>query len=228
MTTPSHLVLLNEEVATSDGVARRLGMQAIVEHPRSRPGLAILESTDHAGHSATHYHSLGVLAGQLSDDHVKACEDAPEVTHVFRNEKRRVPVHIDRVGDADLPPCTDALGLIGMSATYDRYSGEGVTVALLDTGIDLQHPDFAHRFTEGANAVSFIEGESVQDGLGHGTHCAGIIAGPASPRAGQRFSVAPGVRLLVGKVLSDGGLGSDHQVVEGIHWALHQGARVIS
>lgn len=120
------------------------------------------------------------------------------------------------------------LEMIGMTPTYDVATGDGVTLAVLDTGLDLTHPDFLDRVAEGDTAQSFIPGEGVQDGNGHGTHCAGVAAGPRSPAGGRRYAVAPDVTLLVGKVLSDAGSGFDDQILDGIDWAAEHGAKVIS
>jgi subtilisin family serine protease len=68
----------------------------------------------------------------------------------------------------------------------------------------------------------------VQDGHGHGTHCAGIVGGPSEPAGGRRYAVAPNVDLLVGKVLADSGAGTTEQILDGIDWAADHGARVIS
>lgn len=122
---------------------------------------------------------------------------------------------------------TWGLSAVGVTAGCP-YTGEGVKVAVLDTGIDLDHPDFQNRVVEHMNARSFIPGQNVQDGNGHGTHCCGTVAGPETSTGGVRYGVAPNVDLLVGKVLSDGGSGWDNQIIDGIQWAVSQGARVIS
>jgi subtilisin len=106
------------------------------------------------------------------------------------------------------------------------WSGTGTTIAVLDTGIDLTHPDF-----QGGKVVdsqSFVPGQSVQDGHSHGTHCAGTAAGPKVAASGRRYGVAYGAKLLVGKVLSDSGSGSSGQVLAGINWAIDKGATVVS
>lgn len=122
------------------------------------------------------------------------------------------------------------LSLIGLNQNYSKATGAGVKVAVLDTGIDLNHPDFAGRFQEGNTAVSFVPGESVQDGNGHGTHCAGVVAGPANGGLGKRrYGVAPDAELIIGKVLNDEGTGSDDQILDAIDWAAHDmGATIIS
>lgn len=106
------------------------------------------------------------------------------------------------------------------------WSGTGIRIAILDTGIDLGHPDFAGRVLA---SQSFIPGQAVHDGHSHGTHCAGTAAGIKVPPGGQRrYGVAHGARLLVGKVLSNSGSGTSGQILAGINWAIQQGAHVIS
>ena len=118
---------------------------------------------------------------------------------------------------------------IGMSPSYQVATGAGITLAILDTGIDLNHPDFAGRLRDGDTARSFVPHERVQDGNGHGTHCAGVAAGPATSTGGRRYGVAPDATLVVGKVLSDAGSGYDDQILDGIDWAAtDMGARIIS
>lgn len=107
----------------------------------------------------------------------------------------------------------DALRAIG-------GDGEGITVAVLDTGIDAGHPEFAGKIVD---ARSFIPGEAVDDRNGHGTWCCGCVAG-TSPT----IAVAPKAKLLVGKVLSNGGSGSTSGINAGIRWAADAGANVIS
>jgi subtilisin family serine protease len=101
---------------------------------------------------------------------------------------------------------------------------------VLDTGIDLQHRDMGSRVVEGSSAVSFVTGVTVQDVFGHGTHCAGTIAGPKRSVSGLRYGVAPDVTLLVGKVFNNRARpgASDDDILEGIEWADENGARVVS
>ncbi|TDC47395.1 serine protease, partial [Jiangella ureilytica] len=105
------------------------------------------------------------------------------------------------------------------------YDGEGVTVAVLDTGIDPEHPDLADRIV---GSRSFVPGEEVTDGHGHGTHVASTVLGSGAGSGGRYTGVAPGARLLVGKVLGDGGSGSSTGIIDGMEWAVEQGARVVS
>lgn len=105
------------------------------------------------------------------------------------------------------------------------YDGTGVKVAVLDTGIDATHPDLAGKV---AASQSFIPGQTVVDGQGHGTHVASTIVGSGAASGGKYRGVAPGASLLVGKVLDNTGSGSDSQIIAGMQWAVAQGADVIS
>ncbi|MEV6105311.1 S8 family serine peptidase [Streptomyces sp. NPDC051940] len=115
---------------------------------------------------------------------------------------------------------------IGAPAVWAKgYDGTGVKVAVLDTGIDFNHPDLAGKVLD---SKSFIAGQGVQDGRGHGTHVAGTIAGSGAASGGRYKGVAPGAKLLVGKVLSNSGDGTDSTVIAGIEWAVAQGADIVS
>jgi subtilisin family serine protease len=119
-------------------------------------------------------------------------------------------------------------GLAAVGAYRSAFMGRGVRVAVLDTGLDLGHPDFAGR---PINAKSFITGEdeqNVQDIQGHGTHTAGTIAGPNRSNIGRRYGVAPEVELHVGKVLSDDGSGTEADILNGMNWAIDQKCIAIS
>jgi subtilisin len=131
------------------------------------------------------------------------------------------PVRSPKVFDES----TSTWGIQAVGADKSGYTGKGVRLAVLDTGLDLEHPDFAGRKIV---AASFVAGETAHDGNGHGTHCAGIAGGPASPSASLRYGVAGGAELYIGKVLSDEGSGGDGGVLEGINWAIENQCRIIS
>ncbi len=114
-----------------------------------------------------------------------------------------------------------AWGVEAVGATLSPWTGAGITVAVLDTGIDSGHPAFASK----SITQKDFTGEGDGDRNGHGTHCAGTICGDLSS---TRIGVARGIgRLLVGKVLGDNG-GATNWIVNGILWAVEEGAHVIS
>lgn len=133
-----------------------------------------------------------------------------------------------RASVAEQPPLVETEYTWGLQATgahRSQYSGRGVRLAVLDTGIDLTHPDF---LTRPIATASFIAGEDVQDAHGHGTHCIGTACGPLRPARAPRYGVAYGAELYAGKVLSNQGSGSDGGILAGINWALGNGCAIIS
>ncbi|MDC7786842.1 S8 family serine peptidase [Rhodoplanes sp. TEM] len=117
----------------------------------------------------------------------------------------------------------DAWGIAAVKADTSPMTGDGVVVAVLDTGIDKAHPAFA--------GVTIVEndfsGSGNGDRQGHGSHCAGTIFGRDVD--GRRIGIARGVKkALIGKVLGDDGSGSSDMIFRGIQWALDEGAHVIS
>jgi subtilisin family serine protease len=117
-------------------------------------------------------------------------------------------------------------GLQATLASISSQTGADVAVAILDTGFDLAHPDFAGRAIV---SQSFVAGRpTAQDGHGHGTHCVGISCGPKDPSDSRRYGVAPLATIHVGKVLNDQGSGTDREILAGIDWALTNGVHVIS
>lgn len=102
------------------------------------------------------------------------------------------------------------------------YSGKGVTVAILDSGI-YPHIDYAERM------IGFYDGihkrTTAYDDQGHGTHIAGIIGGSGRASGGTYQGMAPGCNLVSAKVLDGKGNGEAKYVVEAIHWILNNKER---
>jgi len=139
--------------------------------------------------------------------------------------------------DASAPPPTQRLntaglndeftwGLLKSGVSRSSQTGKGIKIAILDTGYDQNHPDLTHRV---ALSNSFVPGSSVQDVFGHGTHCLGIAAGLVKPvSAGPRYGCAGDSELMVGKVLGDNGSGDEGWLLNGLNWALENGADIVS
>lgn len=116
-----------------------------------------------------------------------------------------------------------AWGVAEVGADRSDYTGKGVTVAVLDTGIDRDHAAFAAVEVD----VCDFTGAGKEDRRGHGTHAAGTVFGQEVD--GKRIGVAPGVdRALVGKILDDDGNGTSDTAFKGVTWAIDHGAQVIS
>ncbi|MEV0810135.1 S8 family serine peptidase [Micromonospora sp. NPDC050200] len=118
--------------------------------------------------------------------------------------------------DGLLKPTLDySVPQIGAPAAYAAgYTGKGVTVAVLDTGIDLTHPDLAGKVADSRNFTT----EDPDDRVGHGTHVASIIAGSGAASGGKYRGVAPDATLVSGKVCQVGGCPTS-AILAGMQWA---------
>ena len=123
-----------------------------------------------------------------------------------------------------------AAAALHLGAAHAVATGQGVTVAILDTGIDPTHPQLQGVYAGGVDLVDHDDDPTeTRDGLdddgdgfvdeafGHGTHVAGIV-----------HLVAPAARILAVRVLNDDGVGNLLRVVAGVRWAMQHGAKVIN
>lgn len=105
---------------------------------------------------------------------------------------------------------------IGAPAAWQAgYTGRGVTVAVLDSGVDAEHPDLVGRVTD---SVNFTDAADDGDLTGHGTHVASIIAGSGAALEGRYRGVAPEATLISGKVCPYEYC-DDSAILAGMHWA---------
>ncbi len=116
-------------------------------------------------------------------------------------------------------------GVQAIKILNSQFTGKGVNLAILDTGLNVKHPDFA-RLT--IKTKSFITGQAVEDKNGHGTHCSGISVGGIQKSTNLRYGVAVDSNLFIGKVLSNAGSGKDRGIIAGLEWALQNKCKVIS
>jgi subtilisin family serine protease len=123
-------------------------------------------------------------------------------------------IWLDRLVRAGLDESVPQIG--APAAWAAGFDGTGIDVAVLDTGIDASHPDVAGKIVA---SRSFVPGQDVADGHGHGTHVASIVAGTGAASGGQYRGTAPGARLVVGKVLNNAGTGPESQLIDGMEWA---------
>ncbi|MEV5877166.1 S8 family peptidase [Streptomyces sp. NPDC052101] len=132
-------------------------------------------------------------------------------------------VWLDGVRKASLDKSVPQIG--APVAWKAGYTGKGVKVAVLDTGVDTGHPDLKDQVIASKN---FSGAADATDHYGHGTHVASIVAGTGAKSGGTYKGVAPDAKILNGKVLDDTGSGDDSGILAGMEWAAAQGAGVVN
>jgi subtilisin family serine protease len=176
--------------------------------------------------------SVGAVSADLDADaatdllaalQARLAKDPSARTRTVAGAQTGLKVWLDapvRALDADSTP------QIGAPEAWDAgYTGEGVTVAVLDTGVDTTHPDLDDVMI---GSRDFTGTGSTADGFGHGTHVASIALGSGDASDGVNRGVAPGADLLVGKVLADDGFGQTSWMIDGMEWAAREGADIVN
>jgi subtilisin len=206
------------ETATADRQGAR-------EAPRTVPGRYIVQfrrSTDDAAAETdarerrqgfrarfVYRRALKGFSAKLSPRQVERLRADPEVLSVTPDREVKAVASLAS-GEPTPPP---GIRRIGAATTTSTREASGARVAVIDTGIDLEHGDL--NAESGTNCVS--PGTPADDGNGHGTHVAGTI-GAENDGSGV-VGVAPGTKVMAAKVLDDSGSGTASQVICGIDWA---------
>lgn len=173
------------------------------------------------------YLTLAVPSGQMNEA-IKLLKRTPGVLSVNPAQKMKT-------AEATGPQITDTQyseqwGLSkaevekawGLGAT-----GAGITIAIIDTGVDVNHPDLKNNLVAGYNAITGRTGLSaVQDNNGHGTHVSGIAA--AGLNGEGIVGVAYQAKIMPIKAMNRSGEGTDDIVADGIIWAVDHGAQIIN
>lgn len=134
-------------------------------------------------------------------------------------------VWLDGKVKADLADSTAQIG--AQQVWAEGNTAKGVKVAVLDTGVDTEHPDLIGQIDASTSFVPYEE--DIADFNGHGTHVASTIAGTGSASDAKERGVAPGARLEIGKVLDSEGGGQESWIIAGMEWAARDAqAKVIS
>ena len=158
------------------------------------------------------YRLIAASAHSALPSAINALSERDEVEMIWYDE----PVHT--MLDVSVP-------LIGAPQVWQAgVTGKDVKVAIVDTGIDPNHPDFANRIAE----MKDFTGQGPADNHGHGTHVAGIIGGTGAGSGAKYRGVAPDCLYYTAKVLRGDGSGSTSDVMAGVEWAVQQGAQVIN
>ncbi|WP_276300033.1 S8 family serine peptidase [Halorussus lipolyticus] len=167
-----------------------------------------------ADETVRQFESLDIVTAKMPAKAAQGLQNNPNIRYVEKNGKvhahaQTLPWGIDRV-DADV-------------AHSNGDTGSGADIAILDTGIDKDHPDLKANL---GNGKDFSGKGTWNDGDGHGTHCAGI-ANAVNNTEGV-VGVSTEATLHAGKVLGDDGSGSFSDVAAGIEWTANKGYDVAS
>ncbi|SEG05151.1 Subtilase family protein [Saccharopolyspora kobensis] len=170
-------------------------------------------------------HDLGVALISADDDQYNSLRQAAGETGPIAGIEAERRVFAIGGPSASAEDGEFTWGLQETRADRSQATGKDVRVAVLDTGLDLKHPDFAGRDIV---TGSFVEGQDVQDGHGHGTHVIGTSCGPRTSAEGPGYGIASEASIYAGKVLGDDGSGTDGGILSGIQWAISNGCAVVS
>lgn len=240
-TTGNYLVLLEDDAAAdaAQTMSRVAGLRTASTADASAGVLAAAQLSDA---DCLILHNLDVAVVSAAADQVDAlarAADSPGPLALVEPERIVYAIGGDPAEATGATPqpapaapaappvdeTTFTWGLQAVGVDQNTPTGAGIRVAVLDTGVDLDHPDLSGRKLV---TRSFVQGQSVQDGHGHGTHCIGTSCGPRRPETGPGYGLASAAEIYAGKVLSDEGSGSDGGILQGISWAIENGCRVIS
>lgn len=147
--------------------------------------------------------------------------ERPEVEQVLVSKPRSLPPVIREAQSSEEGEYTYGLTTIGIDKVHAelQLTGESILVGHLDTGIDAEHPDLAGKvvdFWDFSGPTMPTTSSAPVDGDGHGTHTAGTIAGGNA--SGTAIGVAPGAKLIVGRIFDDGGNATDAGVLAAMNW----------
>ena len=173
----------------------------------------------------------------VSEEIIAQLEKRADVAYVYRDDKRKmVPGFVEtnavetrdiawHVSKVNAPQVWSYNGSTG-------YNGNGVVVAVVDSGVDYNHIDIAGSMWNGGSeyphhGYDFVNNDNdPMDEYCHGTHVAGIIAGQGN--AGTQTGIAPGAKIMAIRVLDDTGYGGDAEVISGVEFAVEHGAKIIN
>lgn len=168
------------------------------------------------------FHFLPLVSARLPENLIAKVKDRAEIAYVEEDIimhaiQQETPWGVDRI-DAEL--------------VWNTNTGKGVNVAILDTGIDYDHPDLASNIAGGINYAGYWwrDGSTNKaywdDKNGHGSHCAGIVA--AVNNTIGVVGVAPGASLWAVKVLGDDGYGYISDIIQGLEWCVDNAIDIVS
>lgn len=176
---------------------------------------------------------VNAVAAKVTPDIIDIIANLSEVSKIEYDEIASVPEPIVvNEPPANVQDIAWGVDKIGAPLVWQQgITGKGITVAVIDTGIDATHPDLASlpniNNPKVTGWIDYVNGQSSPyDDNGHGTHVSGVISGTGTN--GVNTGVAPGTNLIVAKVLNQNGGGNYSNIILGFEWAVTKGANIIS
>jgi subtilisin family serine protease len=215
----------------------------VVLKPGIDKALAVNSVTSLGGDINAEHNIINAISATLSADKIPMLTSLAFVDKILVDGKKYMPPTPlgDDSGSWPIPgPDPEAIYAqfpfwMGADKAWDMgITGTGVVVAVLDTGLNYEHPDLAGVVVNPATDYAIFTGEANppnHDGGLHGTACAGLVASQGNTAYYGFFKVlgvANGAKLIGGKVLTDYGWGWDSWIINGIDWAVAKGANIIT
>jgi subtilisin len=174
---------------------------------------------DHGGVVKNSFHLIPAIAAKLPENNIEKLKKNPRVAYI----------EDDKIFKAAADEYTSSWGVqhIGSNVVHAQgINGTGVKIAILDTGIDYNHPDLDGNYKFGYDFV-FGDTDPFDDSYNsHGTHVAGIIV--AENNGIGVVGVAPNAEIYALKVLEGGGFGFSSWIISGMQWAVDNNMDIVS
>ena len=172
-----------------------------------------------------------------SENVIAQLEKRADVAYVYRDEKKKMVPDVVEAKPAETRDIAWHVDKVNAPAVWNYngstgYNGDGVIVAVVDSGVDYTHVDIAGSMWDGGEYFPHHgydichDDDDPMDDYCHGTHVAGIIAGQGN--AGTQTGIAPGAKIMAVKVLDETGYGTDSDLISGVHFAMNHGADIIN
>lgn len=172
------------------------------------------------------FNSIQSFVAPLSEDQIKALKNSGASVRLD-GEKRilgfRDPSAVS-LTSAEYTYGLQNIGIPELRQSYPHFTGKGVVVGIIDTGIDPDHPAFKGKQIVFKDFTKARKKDPYDDN-GHGTHVAGTISGSGSS---PEFGIAPQVKLVIAKVFSASGSSTDSVLIEAMEWMLTQKVDIVS
>lgn len=172
-----------------------------------------------------------------SEEVIALLEKRADVAYVYRDDKKKMVPDMVESKPGESKDIAWHVEKVNAPAVWNYngstgYNGDGVIVAVVDSGVDYNHVDIAGSMWDGGenfpnHGFDMCNNDyDPMDDYCHGTHVAGIIAGQGN--AGTQTGIAPGAKIMAVKVLDSSGYGTDSDLISGVHFAMYHGADIIN